>query len=145
MTHLEVNGPGSPAQFTKTQYVPFGDRYVLHPRSFVLGITGSGSVSAEPCCVSGWAIKLGQTGPDHSHGGRRASGVLRLPCIELSNVGEIAMTIRARHGNLPAFPPQCQRFGKFEVNPSQFVGMRKPVVGKIKPDDFARMLGGVNS
>lgn len=39
MTHLEIDDPGSPSQFTKTHYVPFGDRYVLHPRSFVLGIT----------------------------------------------------------------------------------------------------------
>jgi len=38
-THLEAGADAPEAQLTKTHYVPFGSRYVLHPRAFAIGVT----------------------------------------------------------------------------------------------------------
>lgn len=41
MSHLvigPIDEPEAQAQLTKTHYVPFGDNYYLHPRSFVLHV-----------------------------------------------------------------------------------------------------------
>jgi len=38
MTHLRIDDPAGSARLTKMRYVPFGENYVLHPRSFVLAV-----------------------------------------------------------------------------------------------------------
>lgn len=65
--------------------------------------------------------------------------------LKLSNVGEIAMTIKPGMAICQLFLHNVEGSGKSEVDPSQFVGMRKPMVGKIKPDDFARRLAAAES
>ncbi len=146
MTHLEIDSVGSPIQFTKTHYVSFGDRYVLHPQSFVLGTTLEWirlpkNLAAYVIGKSSW--------------GRRgliiatATGVHPGYCggltLELSNVGEIPIAIKPGIAICQLFLHNVEGSGKNQVNVSQFIGMRKPTVGKVEPDDFARKLASVNS
>src|SRR6266478_4533677 len=39
LTHLRVGFKSAESQVTKSHYVPFGGEYLLHPQSFVLGVT----------------------------------------------------------------------------------------------------------
>src|SRR5262245_36715464 len=39
MSHLAIDEPGAGVKLTKTQHIPFGDQYFLHPGNFVLGVT----------------------------------------------------------------------------------------------------------
>jgi dCTP deaminase len=145
MTHMEIDSPGSHVQFTKTHYVSFGDQYILHPRSFVLGITAEWI--RMPRNLAAYLI-------GRSSWGRRgliiatAAGIHPGYCgcltLELSNVGEIPMAISPGIAICQLFLHDAQVSDKREVDVSQFIGMRKPTVGKVEPDELARRLASVN-
>ena len=145
MTHLEIDSLGSPVQFTKTHYVSFGDQYILHPRSFVLGITLEWI--RLPKAFAAYLI-------GRSSWGRRgliiatAAGVHPGYCgcltLELSNVGELPMAIKPGIAICQLFLHNVEHSEKPQVDVSQFIGMRKPTVGKVELDDFARRLARVN-
>jgi len=142
LPYLDVQqGAGKASQLTKTHYVPFGDRFYLHPRAFVL------SATLEWICLPKGkaAYVIGK-----SSWGRRgliiatATGVhpgfKGCLTLELTNVGEIPIVI------MPGMPI-CQLFihyvkeGQFkEVDRSAFVGNRKPTLGSVTLDDVARKL-----
>jgi len=142
---LEITDPTKPsaseARLTKKHYIPFGKDFVLHPRSFVLGITLEWIRLKKNC--AGYLI-------GKSSWGRRgliiatATGVhpgfTGCLTLEMSNVGEIPIQIK------PGMPI-CQLF-LHELKPpvddvtdrSCFIGMRKPVLGTIRLDALAQKL-----
>lgn len=118
---------------TKEYFVPFGEKFVLHPRNFVLGIT------FEWLCIP---PDLGGYVTGKSSLGRRgliietASGIqpgfTGCLALELSNVGEVPIAL------LPGMLV-CQIFlhkadPPARATKSQFSGRRKPVLGNIKSD-----------
>lgn len=146
MTHLEIDAADSPAQFTKTHYVSFGDRYVLHPQSFVLSTTLEWI--RLPKNLASYVI-------GRSSWGRRgliiatATGVHPGYCgcltLELSNVGEIPIAIKPGMAICQLFLHTVEGSGKPQVDISQFIGMRKPTVGKVGLDNVALSLAKAGS
>jgi len=138
-----ADNEASENQLTKTSYVRFGDNFILHPGSFVLGITLE------------WVrfpTKLAGLVVGRSSWGRRgliiATAIAVHPgfkgCItlELTNVGEIPISLKPGMRvcqlclyELEMENPECKLADK-----SQFACRRKPVLGKIEQDDFAKIL-----
>jgi len=138
ISHMEARTPE--AHVAKTQYVPFGDHYFLHPRSFVLAATLEWV--RLPTTLAGYVI-------GKSSWGRRGlivatatavhpgfSGCLTL---ELTNVSETPIEV------YPGWA-LCQLClhaldgGKGSVDASRNVGRRKPYLPEIEPDQIAKRL-----
>jgi dCTP deaminase len=118
---------------TRTSFIPFLDKYILHPRKFVLGATLEWI--RLPARIGGYV-----TGK--SSWGRRGlvietaagihpgfSGCLTL---ELANMGEVAIAL------IPGMPI-CQIFlhqttGEDAMHTGQFFGRRRPTLGKLTMD-----------
>jgi dCTP deaminase len=126
-------------RLAKYQFVPFGDRYILHPGQFILGITFEWL--RFPKNLAGFV-----TGK--SSWGRRgliietAAGIHPGFCgcltLEIGNVGPVP---------IPLIPGMeiCQVFferasGRSSGATSQFDLRRKPVVGKIEIDETLERL-----
>jgi dCTP deaminase len=122
----------------RNYFVPFDEKFILHPGRFVLGIT------LEWICLPG-GIAGYVTGK--SSWGRRGliietaagihpgfSGCLAL---ELANVGELPIALR------PGMPI-CQIFlhetSDGKIASSAFDGRRRPVLGRIRKDDVLARL-----
>jgi dCTP deaminase len=152
-THLSVDEHVSEGKLTKTHYVPFGEKYVLHPGSFVLGVTLEWICL--PSTIAGSVI-------GKSSWGRRGliiatatgvhpgfSGCLTL---ELSNVGEIPIEIRPgmticqlslyRVEESNAALEGAEASGPVPVAKSRLGGLRKPTLGSVRPDSIAEKLAG---
>jgi dCTP deaminase len=137
----------SEAHLTKTHYVPYNKEYILHPKAFVLGVTLEWvrlpkNLTAYIVGKSSWGrrglIIATATGV---HPGFSGSLVL-----EITNVGEIPIEIR------PGLPI-CQMFlhevspgsKTDKVDPSQYVGQRKPELGNIVLDSISKKLAGITT
>lgn len=127
-------------RIAKSHFVRFGDRYFLHPRNFVLGITLEWL--RFPSNLAGYVI-------GKSSWGRRglviatATGVhpgfTGCLTLELCNVGEIPIELRPGSRICQLFvhtvePSSCT------VDRSKFGGRRKPVLGKMEDDALAMRL-----
>jgi dCTP deaminase len=104
LSHLSVTGQTPESQLTRTQYVPFGREYVLHPQGFVLGVTLEwlrlpGSLAAYVIGRSSW----GRRGLIIATATGVHPGFTGCLALELSNIGEIPIVIR------PGMPI-CQLF-----------------------------------
>ena len=141
MTHFQVDDQPSALRLSKTNFVPFGEEYILHPRNFVLAAT-----------LEWIRLKRDQAAylVGRSSWGRRglviatATGVhpgfVGCLTLELANVGEIPIAIR------PGMPV-CQLFiHKVETSDtpysdqSQFLGLRRPSLESIVQDKTAKLL-----
>jgi dCTP deaminase len=140
MTHLAVNSPGTQSQLTKTQYVPFGSEYYLHPQGFVLGVTLEWlrlptDLAAYVIGKSGW----GRRGLIIATATGVHPGFKGCLTLELSNVGELPIAIK------PGMKI-CQLFfhtmetKTSAIDKSGFGGRRRPILGKIEPDSIAEKL-----
>lgn len=138
---LEVGQDLSEAELSETHYVPFGEKYLLHPQSFVLGITLEWLRLPKDLC----AYVIGK-----SSWGRRgliiatATGVHPgFPgclTLELTNVGEIPIKLRPGIEICQIFFHEvCKPVSK-HIDQSQFIGSRRPKLGKIKLDIIADKL-----
>ena len=143
MPYLKINDQRSSIQFTKMRYVPFGDNYYLHPRSFVLAVTLEwlrlpNDLGAFVIGKSSWGrrglIIATATGV---HPG--FNGCLTL---ELSNIGEIPIQITPGLAICQLFLHTVEGPFPGRISHSQFDGSRKPALGKVRLDDFARKLAG---
>jgi dCTP deaminase len=141
MTHLQPSGRMPELQLTKSQYVPFGSRYLLHPQSFVLGITlewmripknYGGYVTAKSSWGRRGLIIATATGV---HPGFK--GCLTL---ELTNVGEIPIAIQPGMTICQLFLHTADASGSDDVDGSRFAGSRRPALGQIEPDEMALKL-----
>jgi len=124
----------------KYVYVPFGESFVLHPKSFVLGSTlewirlpanRGGYVTARSSWGRYGLIIATATG---IHPG--FSGCLTL---ELANVGEIPIVIKPGTTIAQLFIHTVEDTEK-EIDKSSFIGYRRPILGFIHLDEIARRL-----
>jgi dCTP deaminase len=141
MTHLSVDKPGAPAQLTKNHYVPYGEGYILHPGGFVLGATiewlrMTQGLAAYVIGKSSW----GRRGLIIATATGVHPGFKGCLTLELSNVGQIPIELKPGIEICQLFFHAVQALGGNEVDQSQYVGRRRPVLGTIKMDDIAERL-----
>ncbi len=128
-------------KLTKTYYVPFGEGFVLHPRVFVLGVTMEwfrlpGNLAAYVIGRSSW----GRHGLIIATATGVHPGFTGCLALELSNVGEIPITIKPGTTICQIFFHRVDVGDKKSVDRSSFVGRRKPTLGVIKLDQMAEDL-----
>ena len=134
-------GSWNDAKYTRTNFVPFGGKYILHPRSFVLAATLEWirmptNLAAYVIGRSSW----GRRGLIIATAAGVHPGYTGCLTLELTNVGEIPIEIK------PGFTI-CQLFlntvkGERDlVDKSRYIGHRKPTLGRIEPDQIAQKLG----
>jgi len=148
--HLSIKMPGKGDDTasddipTKEHFVPFGNRFILHPRNFVLGITLEWM--RLPSDLAGYVTgksSLGRRGLVIETAAGIQPGFAGCLALELSNVGEVPIAL---------YPGMqiCQIF-LHEVGPdpkfsrSQFTGRRKPVLGSVNPDQILLKLSRASS
>jgi dCTP deaminase len=140
MSHLDIDEPGGQSKFTKTHFVPFGDRFYLHPRSFVLAVTLEWirvpkDLSAYVIGKSSW----GRRGLIIATATGVHPGFKGCLTLELTNVGELPIAIK------PGMMI-CQLFfhnvdtTTDAVDRSLFIGLRRPALGRVELDPIARRL-----
>jgi len=135
---LEVGQDLSEAELSETHYVPFGEKYLLHPQSFVLGITLEWlrlpkDLSAYVIGKSSW----GRRGLIIATATGVHPGFPGCLTLELTNVGEIPIEIQPGIEICQIFFHEvCKPVSK-HIEQSQFVGSRRPKLGKIKLDIIA--------
>lgn len=145
MPYLKIEDDKAKAsQLTKTRYIPFDKEFYLHPGSFVLGATLEWlriptNMAAYVIGRSGW----GRRGLIIATATGVHPGFKGCLTLELTNVGEIPIAIR------PGMPV-CQLFlhavdssSSANADKSSFVGFRRPTLGKIELDSFAKRLAGL--
>ena len=130
---------------TRMHYVPFGERYVLHPHNFVLGVTLEWL--RLPKNIAGYLVgrsSWGRRGLIIATAAGVHPGFAGCLTLELSNVGEIPIAIR------PGLPI-CQLFlhqvscKSTEIDKSCFIGLRRPTLGKIERDKMTKLLAGARN
>jgi dCTP deaminase len=136
----EISGQLSAEALTKSHFVPFGKSFILHPRSFVLGSTlewlrmpkdFAGYVTSRSSWGRRGLIIATATGV---HPG--FSGCLTL---ELFNAGEIPIALYPGMGICQFFIHKADTRTETR-DASKLACWRKPVLGKIKMDEFAEKL-----
>ncbi|MEN3147902.1 dCTP deaminase [Neorhizobium sp. IRAMC:178] len=136
---LKVSGVEDEPVPTKEHFVRFGERFILHPRNFVLGITLEWL--RLPSDLAGYVTgksSLGRRGLIIETAAGIQPGFAGCLALELSNVGEVPIAL------LPGMEV-CQIF-LHEVGPdpkfaqSQFTGRRKPVLGSVRTDNILNSL-----
>ncbi|MBA7515521.1 dCTP deaminase, dUMP-forming [subsurface metagenome] len=131
----------SESKLTKSHYVPFGESYILHPKAFVLGITLEWI--RLPKKFAGYVVGRSSWG---RHGLIIATatgvhpGFTGCLTLELSNVGEIPITIKPGTTICQLFIHDVKTTVPEKLDISQFIGRRKPILGAIILDEVALKL-----
>jgi dCTP deaminase len=141
MAAIRVGESEAQSQLASTHYVPFGREYFIHPRTFVLGITLEwlrlpNNLSAFVIGKSSW----GRRGLIIATATGVHPGFKGCLCLELSNVGEMPIGIKPGIEICQIFIQEVKKTDSKYVDQSQFVGSRKPRLGKISLDDIAEKL-----
>lgn len=137
-----VTSASDPARFTNKYYVPFGEKFVLHPQTFILActlewlrlpLTTAGIVAGK----SSWGRRglIIETAPGIHPG---FTGCLTL---EMTNLGDIPIAIEPGTSVCQLFLHRLEK-PVADTPPSRFLGQRQPRLSAIAPDDFARRLAG---
>ncbi len=131
----------SEAKLTKSYYVPFGDSYILHPKSFILGVTMEwirlpSNYAAYVIGRSSW----GRHGLIIATATGVHPGFTGCLTLELTNVGEIPITIKPGTTICQIFIHQVMSGNPELVDRSSFIGRRKPTLGAIELDSIASKL-----
>ena len=132
------------ANLTKTSYVPFGARFVLHPGNFVLGVTLEWI--RFPNNIAGYVI-------GKSSWGRRgliiATAVGVHPnfagclTLELTNVAEVPIAIKPGMSICQLFLHEVADTIEPKTR-SAYSFTRKPALRGLRLDDFAKRLSGAS-
>ena len=128
---------------TESYYIPFGKKFILHPRNFVLAVTLewirlpldlAGMVTGK----SSWGRRglVIETAPGIHPG---FTGCLTL---ELTNLGEIPISISPGMKICQLFLHNLQGDPEKDVS-CHYIGRRRPSLGTMLPDEIARKLGPV--
>jgi dCTP deaminase len=142
MPFLEMKeGATSEQEFIKSHYVRFGDHFVLHPRSFALGVTLEwlrmpGNLAAYVIGRSTW----GRRGLVIATATGVHPGFIGSLTLELANVGEIPIAVKPGTSICQLFLHTTDSFYDETFDTSAFVGHRKPVLGDATPDRVTRLL-----
>lgn len=135
-----------PEQIARTHhYVRFGDEYLLHPRTFVLGITLEWI--RLPSNLTAYVIgksSLGRRGLIIATATGVHPGFKGCLTLELSNVGEIPVAIKPGMKICQIFIHETSKKDSKNIDRSQFVGSRKPRLGEVTLDEFAQKLQDAN-
>ena len=133
---VDLEPDSTEPELLRSHYVRFGEKFYLHPRNFVLAATLEWL--RLPATLAGYIV-------GRSSWGRRgliiatASGVhpgfAGCLTLELTNLGEIPIEMRPAmaicqlflHEALPGAP----------IDPSSFVGFRRPTLGRVSFDQVA--------
>lgn len=134
---------GDEISLIKMHYVRFGDKFILHPRSFVLGVTLE------------WIRipkNLGGYVTSRSSWGRRGlviatavgvhPGFTGCLTLELSNLGEIPIALYPGMAICQLFLHQVDSVSD-HFDRSRFIGKRKPTLKTVEFDDFAKKVSGI--
>ena len=129
-------------KLTKSYYVPFGKGFVLHPRTFVLAITMEwirlpANLAAYVIGRSSW----GRHGLIIATATGVHPGFTGCLTLELSNVGEIPITVKPGTTICQIFIHQVESGEPNIVDRSSFIGRRKPTLGANLLDETAQQLG----
>jgi len=127
------------SKLVKTVYIPFGGEFILHPRSFVLGVT-----------LEWIRIPLRFTAfvVDKSSWGRHGliiatangvhSGFTGCLTLEITNLGEVPISIRPGMAICQLFLQEVADCSEHPArNGGHFSGSRKPRLKCVKLDDIA--------
>ncbi|MCX6645775.1 MAG: dCTP deaminase [bacterium] len=141
MTHLKTGSARYVGQLTKSRYVRFGDKYILHPQTFVLGVTLEwvrlpGDLGAYIIGRSTW----GRRGLIIATAAGVHPGFTGCLTLELTNLGAIPIELIPGMTICQLFFHRVQTLKKEEMDKSEFIGQRKPTVGSAKPDAVAKKL-----
>jgi dCTP deaminase len=131
--------PGE-ANLLKSQYVPFGSRFILHPQSFVLGATLEWI--RLPSNLAGYVVgrsSWGRRGLIIATAAGVHPGFTGCLTLELTNVGEIPIVIKPGMTICQLFLHTVDSKSP-ETDKSPFVCSRRPSLGKIKLDAVAEKL-----
>lgn len=141
MESLKIGEVASEHRLTKCRYVPFGNSYYLHPGNFILGTTLEWI--RLPSTLAGYVV-------GKSSWGRRgliiatATGVhpgfTGCLTLELSNVGEIPIELRPGIQVCQICLHTVEGKTTEDIDRSIFFGRRRPILGNIELDDFAKKL-----
>ncbi len=143
MPILKYDDINPKSRLTKTQYVPLGDEFYLHPKAFVLAITLEWirlpkSIGAYVIGRSSW----GRRGLVIATATGVHPGFTGCLTLELSNLGEIPISLSPGMTICQLFFHRVE--GEASTNPdsSQFSGSRKPALGDTGLDDYAKRIIG---
>jgi dCTP deaminase len=131
----------SESQLAKMQYVPFGERFILHPKAFVLAVTLEWI--RLPANVAGYVVGRSSWG---RHGLIIATatgvhpGFTGCLTLELTNVGEVPITIKPGTTICQIFLHSASVGDPDIVDKSRFIGNRRPTIGAIELDNVALAL-----
>ena len=131
----------SETKLTKMYYVPFGEAFILHPKAFVLGTTIEwfrlpSNRAAYVIGRSSW----GRYGLVIATATGVHPGFTGCLTLELSNIGEIPITIKPGTTICQIFIHEVASGEIGLIDKSFFVGRRKPTLGVIKLDEIAEDL-----
>jgi dCTP deaminase len=137
---LNVNSRQDEPQILRSHYVRFGESFFLHPRNFILAATLEwlrlpGNLAGYVIGKSSW----GRRGLVTATATGVHPGFAGCLTLELTNLGELPIELQ------PGLAI-CQIFlhttsDDSPVDRSPFVGLRRPILGKVTPDSFALALG----
>lgn len=129
--------PGNNAKYI---HVPFGDDFVLHPRSFVLGATLEWiRLSRDLAAIVTGKSSWGRSGLVIATATGVHPGFTGCLTLEITNLGQIPLKIKPGMRICQLFLHMVK--GETElVDRSQFNAQRRPVLGVIKIDEVSRRL-----
>lgn len=131
----------SETRLTKSYYVPFGQGFVLHPRKFVLGVTMEWiKLPADRGAYVIGRSSLGRHGLIIATATGVHPGFTGCLTLELSNIGEIPITIKPGTAICQIFIHKVESGDRDKVDCSSFIGRRKPTLGVIEIDKIAEKL-----
>ena len=130
----------TPNQYTKSHFVPFGKEFILHPRSFVLGITLEWiRLPRDLAAILTGKSSWGRRGLIIATATGVHPGFTGCLTLEITNLGEIPIVIKPGIEICQLFIHTLTSASQF-ADTSAFSMKRKPTFGHIKIDEFCRKL-----
>jgi dCTP deaminase len=148
VSHFDVyentNTPYIPNEsiLAKSYYVPFGEKFVLHPKAFVLAVTMEWiRLPVDRAAYVVGRSSWGRYGLIIATATGVHPGFTGCLTLELSNIGEIPIVIKPGTTICQLFIHTTQGATDTElVDRSKFIGRRKPSLGVIELDEIAQKL-----
>lgn len=128
-------------RLTKSHFVPLGTPFILHPQTFVLGVTLEWM--RFPGRLAGYVVGRSSWGR-HGLVIATATGVhpgfTGCLTLELKNVGAIPITVKPGTMICQLFIHRVDTSDQETKDQSHFIGQRRPTLGAIELDETARKL-----
>ena len=137
----EDDDPQDRGRLSRTQYVPFGQQYFLHPGQFVLGATMEWiRLPRDLAGYVGGKSSWGRRGLVIATAVGVHPGFSACLTLEITNLGEMPFPITPGMSICQLFLHSTDDTNSDNVDKSSFVGKRRPTLGSIKPDPIAERL-----